>query len=72
MLAGKIFIVAVIAIMLIGLDIGMLTVSIKSFPVGVLVLGMLAIILYLAFFAVIPYASARAQNIVWNNTELGG
>ena len=71
-LAGKILIIVVAAAMLMGLDIGVIAVSATNFAVGVLVFGLLALILYIAIFAVIPYASSRAQNIVWNNTELGG
>jgi uncharacterized membrane protein YjgN (DUF898 family) len=55
-----------------GLDLAIMTVSGRGFMAGVLVFALLALILYLSIFAVIPYASARAQNIVWNNTTLAG
>jgi uncharacterized membrane protein YjgN (DUF898 family) len=71
-LAGKILIIMVVAAMLMGFDIAIMTVSGKEFFVGVVVFGLLAVILYISIFAVIPYASSRAQNLVWNNTTLAG
>jgi uncharacterized membrane protein YjgN (DUF898 family) len=71
-LAGKILIIAAVAAMVMGLDLGILVASSKEFVVGAIVFGLLALIIYISFFAVFPYASARAQNIVWDSTELGG
>ena len=71
-LAGKILIILVVAAMLLGLDIGVIMVSAKDFLVGVVVFGLLALILYVSIFAIGPYARSRAQNIVWDNTDLGG